>query len=148
MAVNTAGHAVLVNFTRRVVLHHFTFKGESQVSPRAVSFSPCGQYLAVGAGRKLQVFAHAHYLHTVVVMPLISIFRSTIVCEVKVLCLVSLQVNERDAVHITQLWHLPFKGNVGKTFAPLRLLRSHGGFSESLSCVCWSADSRFIAAGK
>lgn len=39
------------NRTRRVVLHHFTFKDKVRVA----KFSPDGRLLAVGVGRLLQV---------------------------------------------------------------------------------------------
>lgn len=46
------GRAILTNFLRRVVIHHFTFKG--RVS--ALKFSPSGRHFAVGVGRRLQLW--------------------------------------------------------------------------------------------
>lgn len=46
------GHALLVNFPRRVVLYHFNFKQRVV----ALSFSPDDKYFAVSHGRRVQVW--------------------------------------------------------------------------------------------
>lgn len=50
LSVDENGRAILTNFHRRIVIHHFSFKG--RVS--ALKFSPSGRFFAVGAGRRLQ----------------------------------------------------------------------------------------------
>lgn len=52
MSVDTDGRAILVNFARRTVLHHFNFKD----SVRDLKFSPDGTHFAVAAGRHIQVW--------------------------------------------------------------------------------------------
>ncbi|PKY03852.1 WD40 repeat-like protein [Aspergillus campestris IBT 28561] len=52
LTVDENGRAILTNFPRRVVIHHFTFKG--RVS--ALKFSPSGRHFAVGVGRRLQLW--------------------------------------------------------------------------------------------
>lgn len=55
------GRALLIARTRRVLLHHFSFKG----SVAAAAFSPDGRYVAVAVGKLLQVSGQAcsHALH-------------------------------------------------------------------------------------
>ncbi|KAE8150192.1 WD40-repeat-containing domain protein, partial [Aspergillus avenaceus] len=50
LTVDENGHAILTNFKRRIVIHHFSFKG--RVS--SLKFSPSGRFFAVGVGRRLQ----------------------------------------------------------------------------------------------
>src|SRR6266487_4280222 len=52
LTVDEDGRAILTNFTRRIALHHFSFR--SPVS--ALSFSPSGRYFAVGIGRQIEVW--------------------------------------------------------------------------------------------
>lgn len=52
LTVDEQGHAILTHFQRRVVLYHFSLKG--QVS--SLVFSPCGRYFAVALGRKIEVW--------------------------------------------------------------------------------------------
>lgn len=52
LSVDEDGHAILTNFLRRIVLHHFTLKGFVS----ALSFSPSGRYFAVGLGRLIEVW--------------------------------------------------------------------------------------------
>ncbi|RAQ52310.1 periodic tryptophan protein 2 [Aspergillus flavus] len=50
LSVDENGRAILTNFKRRIVIHHFSFKG--RVS--SLKFSPSGRFFAVGVGRRLQ----------------------------------------------------------------------------------------------
>ncbi|GCB19685.1 periodic tryptophan protein 2 homolog [Aspergillus awamori] len=50
LTIDENGRAILTNFLRRIVIHHFSFKG--RVS--ALQFSPSGRHFAVGVGRRLQ----------------------------------------------------------------------------------------------
>lgn len=52
LSVDQSGKAILSNLTRRIVLHHISFK--HKVS--AIAFSPCGRYFAVGVGRFVEVW--------------------------------------------------------------------------------------------
>jgi periodic tryptophan protein 2 len=52
IVVDVKNYAMLINFTRGVVLHRFQF---SQ-SVRHLIFSPCGQYIAVTHGKHVQVW--------------------------------------------------------------------------------------------
>lgn len=52
LSVDGDGHAILTNFPRRIVLHHFSLKGDTT----ALSFSPSGRYFAVGIGRIIEVW--------------------------------------------------------------------------------------------
>ena len=52
IAIDEDGHAILVNFRRRTVLHHFNFKE----SVREIQFTPDGKYLAVGMDKTVQVW--------------------------------------------------------------------------------------------
>jgi periodic tryptophan protein 2 len=52
LTVDDEGHAILTNVPRRIVLYHFSFR--SPVT--ALSFSPSGQFFAVGLKRKLEVW--------------------------------------------------------------------------------------------
>ena len=52
LTIDVDGHALLINFPRRIVLHHFNFK-----SPvRDAQFSPDGMYIAVTFGRHIKVW--------------------------------------------------------------------------------------------
>jgi WD40 repeat protein len=50
LAIDEDGRSLLINKRRRVLLHHFSFKGPVA----AARFSPDGQYIACGVGRVLQ----------------------------------------------------------------------------------------------
>eukprot|EP00897_Mesotaenium_endlicherianum_P009036 jgi/Mesen1/8160/ME000438S07262 len=52
LSVDEQGRALLVNAKRRVVLHHFSFKGPVS----ALEFSPDGKYFAAGVGRLVQIW--------------------------------------------------------------------------------------------
>ncbi|KAI7872555.1 putative WD repeat protein [Spinellus fusiger] len=52
ITVDQDGHALLINFPRRVVLHHFNFKAKV----RAIQFSPDGKHFAVTHGKHTQVW--------------------------------------------------------------------------------------------
>lgn len=52
LSVDTDGRAILVNFLRRTVLHHFNLKDVVH----DLQFSPDGKYFAVAAGRQVQVW--------------------------------------------------------------------------------------------
>ncbi|KAI8390883.1 WD40 repeat-like protein [Radiomyces spectabilis] len=52
ITVDEDGRALLINFPRRVILHHFNFKAEV----RAIQFSPDGRYIAVTHGKQVQVW--------------------------------------------------------------------------------------------
>lgn len=52
IAIDEDGHAVLVNFMRRTVLHHFNFKEPV----REIQFAPNGKYFAVAVGKYVQVW--------------------------------------------------------------------------------------------
>ena len=52
LTVDEGGQAILTNFPRRLVLHHFSFK--EQVT--ALAFSPSGRHFAVGLGRLIEVW--------------------------------------------------------------------------------------------
>lgn len=52
LSIDGEGHAILSNFSRRIVLHHFSLKGIIS----ALSFSPCGRYFAVGHERLVEVW--------------------------------------------------------------------------------------------
>jgi hypothetical protein len=52
LTVDEDGRAILTNFHRRVIIHHFTFKD----SISALRFSHSGRNFAVGVGRRLQIW--------------------------------------------------------------------------------------------
>ena len=52
LSIDEDGHAILLNFLRQIVLHHFSLKGIVS----ALAFSPCGRYFAVGNGRLIEVW--------------------------------------------------------------------------------------------
>nr|ADI46885.1 UTP1f [Volvox carteri f. nagariensis] len=52
LSVDKDGRALLINWKRKVLLHHFSFKGPVACA----KFSPDGSYLAVGVGRLVQVW--------------------------------------------------------------------------------------------
>ena len=52
LSIDENGRAILTNFRRRIVIHHFSFKG--RVS--ALKFSPSGRHFAVAIGRRLQIW--------------------------------------------------------------------------------------------
>lgn len=52
LTIDEDGQAILTNFPRRLVIHHFSFKGAAT----ALSFSPSGRHFAVGVGRRVQVW--------------------------------------------------------------------------------------------
>lgn len=52
LSVDEDGRAILTNIPRRVVLYHFSFKGEVS----ALAFSPSGRYFAAGIGRQIEVW--------------------------------------------------------------------------------------------
>jgi hypothetical protein len=51
LSIDENGRALLIARTRRVLLHHFSFKGPVA----AAAFSPDGRFVAVAVGRLLQV---------------------------------------------------------------------------------------------
>jgi WD40 repeat protein len=53
LSIDEAGRALLIARQRRVLLHHFSFKGPVA----AAAFSPDGRHVAVAVGRLLQVRA-------------------------------------------------------------------------------------------
>ncbi|KAJ7529209.1 hypothetical protein O6H91_15G037800 [Diphasiastrum complanatum] len=52
LSIDEDGRSLLINLPRRVVLHHFTFKGPVS----AVKFSPNGSFFATGVGKLLQIW--------------------------------------------------------------------------------------------
>lgn len=52
MSVDEDGKSLLINLRRRVVLHHFSFKGPVS----ALKFSPDGTLIAAGVGKLLQIW--------------------------------------------------------------------------------------------
>ena len=46
------GRALLINFERRCLLHHFNFKAPVH----EIKFSPCGKYIAVTHGKQIHVW--------------------------------------------------------------------------------------------
>jgi periodic tryptophan protein 2 len=52
LSIDDAGHAILTNVPRRIVLHHFSFSGVVS----ALEFSPSGRHFAVGVGRHIEVW--------------------------------------------------------------------------------------------
>eukprot|EP00743_Colponemidia_sp_Colp-15_P006217 GILK01006687.1.p1 GENE.GILK01006687.1~~GILK01006687.1.p1 ORF type:complete len:888 (+),score=130.49 GILK01006687.1:52-2715(+) len=52
LSVDEEGFALLINFPKRIVLHHFNFKAPVN----DVKFSPDGRYIAVTHNRKIQVW--------------------------------------------------------------------------------------------
>ncbi|KAI9304687.1 WD40 repeat-like protein [Cunninghamella echinulata] len=52
ITVDTSGHALLINYPRQTILHHFNFK--SKVN--CIQFSPNGKYVAVTFGKHIQVW--------------------------------------------------------------------------------------------
>ncbi len=54
LAIDEDGRSLLINRRRRVLLHHFSFKGPVA----AACFSPDGQYVACAVGRLLQAIPH------------------------------------------------------------------------------------------
>lgn len=57
IAIDEDGHAVLVNYVRRTVLHHFNFKE----TIREISFAPNGKYFAVAVDKFVQVWKTPAY---------------------------------------------------------------------------------------
>lgn len=52
LSVDEDGRSILVNFPRRLALHHFSFKAPIS----ALAFSPSGRHFAVGIGRLIEVW--------------------------------------------------------------------------------------------
>ncbi|KAH8654050.1 periodic tryptophan protein-like protein 2 [Tricladium varicosporioides] len=52
LSIDEDGKAILTNVPRRIVLHHFSFKGPVT----ALSFSPSGRYFAAGVKRHIEVW--------------------------------------------------------------------------------------------
>ena len=52
LSIDEGGRTVLVNFSRRLALYHFSFKGPVS----AIAFSPSGHYFAVGIGTLIEVW--------------------------------------------------------------------------------------------
>lgn len=52
LTIGEQGHAILSHFLRRVVLYHFSLRGEVST----LKFSPSGTHFAVGLGRKIEVW--------------------------------------------------------------------------------------------
>jgi periodic tryptophan protein 2 len=52
LSVDENGRAILTNFVRKIVIHHFSFKGRVT----ALKFSSTGRHFAVGVGRRLQIW--------------------------------------------------------------------------------------------
>ncbi|KAG0637239.1 WD40-repeat-containing domain protein [Tuber brumale] len=52
LSIDEDGRAILTNFSRRTVLHHFNFRS----AIHDVKFSPDGSHFAVAAGRKIEVW--------------------------------------------------------------------------------------------
>jgi periodic tryptophan protein 2 len=52
LSVDEDGRAILTNVPRRIVLYHFSLRGEIT----ALAFSPSGRHFAVGLGRQIEVW--------------------------------------------------------------------------------------------
>jgi periodic tryptophan protein 2 len=46
------GHALIINFLKKVVVAHFNFRAP----PTAIAFSPDSRFFIVATGKKLKVF--------------------------------------------------------------------------------------------
>ncbi|CCG83142.1 U3 snoRNP-associated protein Utp1 [Taphrina deformans PYCC 5710] len=57
IAIDEDGHAVLVNFVRRTVLHHFNFKEPV----REIQFAPDGKHFVVAVGKYVQAWRTPSY---------------------------------------------------------------------------------------
>ncbi|KAK9915110.1 hypothetical protein WJX75_004822 [Coccomyxa subellipsoidea] len=66
LAIDEDGRSLLINRRRRVLLHHFSFKGPVA----AARFSPDGQYIACAVGRLLQIWRAPGYTKTTAPMQL------------------------------------------------------------------------------
>jgi periodic tryptophan protein 2 len=58
LSIDEDGRSLLINWERRTLLHHFTFKQPVA----AAKFSPDGRYIACAVGRLLQVLLPGHGL--------------------------------------------------------------------------------------
>ena len=52
LSIDEDGRAILTNFPRRIILHHFSFKGPVT----ALAFSTSGRHFAVGLGRLVELW--------------------------------------------------------------------------------------------
>ncbi|PVV02358.1 hypothetical protein BB560_003190 [Smittium megazygosporum] len=52
LTIDEDGRALLVNFYRRIVIHHFNFKGKVNCA----EFSPDGKFIAVGVGKRIEIW--------------------------------------------------------------------------------------------
>lgn len=92
LSIDEDGRSLLINWERRTLLHHFTFKQPVA----AAKFSPDGRYIACAVGRLLQV------------------------------------------------WETPA---LAKSMSPMQLHRTYGTCHDDITCLDWSADSKWIAVG-
>lgn len=58
LSVDDDGRAILTNYVRRSVLHHFNFKAKVH----ALEFSPDGMHFAVSVGKKIEVWRTPEYI--------------------------------------------------------------------------------------
>lgn len=65
LAIDEDGRSLLINKRRRVLLHHFSFKGPVS----AACFSPDGQHIACAVGKVLQVRLSLPTRSAVTLMP-------------------------------------------------------------------------------
>ena len=70
LSIDVDGRAMIYNWPRRVLLHHFSFKS----TVRAAAWSPDGKYLAVGVGRLVQVWHRPELQKSVAPMRLARTF--------------------------------------------------------------------------
>ncbi|KAI7832049.1 quinon protein alcohol dehydrogenase-like superfamily [Kickxella alabastrina] len=57
LSVDDLGNALLINYRKRTILHHFNLKDKV----RDIQFSPDGKYFAVGLGRHIEVWRSPGY---------------------------------------------------------------------------------------
>lgn len=163
LSIDENGRALLIARTRRVLLHHFSFKGPVA----AAAFSPDGRFVAVAVGRLLQVCVGVCSPAGFGVMvtslcveegygeagmdaasPQSTLPRPCykVTGQQRSMCAVCCWLSGRLTcwlLLLLQVWHTP---SMSKQLTPMQLHRTYGTCHDTITALDWSQDSQFIAA--
>lgn len=126
ISVDEDGHALLINFLKRIIITEFHFKKEV----RDIKFSPDSQYVAVTHGRQVQV-SHRSVRN-------MRVSTACYLCNARE---VSISHNICPYSMHYQVWKAP---PLIVQFRPFALHRVYTGHHDDVLSIDWSPDSKFF----